>query len=100
MPLLRFPLLMALHIGFCELLPKTWDLPLNFEVELRTDEVLTEAVDRLISKAGKDKAITKVLGQFCALQRPMMTRAGIFPEIFLILPGLLTQETSRPFLKF
>ncbi|NJX17186.1 UvrD-helicase domain-containing protein, partial [Tamlana crocina] len=43
---------------------KDLGLPLNFEVELRTDDVLNEAVDRLISKAGRDKEITRVLVNF------------------------------------
>ncbi|WP_435135993.1 UvrD-helicase domain-containing protein [Formosa sp. A9] len=39
-------------------------LPLNFEVELDTDALLTEAVDRLIAKAGTDQTLTDVLVQF------------------------------------
>ncbi|MFD0863267.1 UvrD-helicase domain-containing protein [Sungkyunkwania multivorans] len=40
------------------------DLPLNFEVELDTDRLIGEAVDRLISKAGEDSTLTKVLIDF------------------------------------
>lgn len=36
-------------------------IPLNFEVELNTLQVLQEAVDRLINRAGEDKALTRVL---------------------------------------
>jgi len=39
-------------------------LPINFEVELDTETVLNEAVDRLISKAGVDKELTKILIDF------------------------------------
>ena len=39
-------------------------LPLNFEVELDTDAVLSEAVDNLIAKAGTDAKLTKVLVDF------------------------------------
>lgn len=39
-------------------------LPLNFEVELDTDALLNEAVDNLISKAGEDSLISKVLIDF------------------------------------
>ncbi|MFV0565296.1 MAG: UvrD-helicase domain-containing protein [Flavobacteriaceae bacterium] len=39
-------------------------LPLNFEVELDQDALLTEAVDSLIAKAGTDKLLTKVLVDF------------------------------------
>ena len=39
-------------------------LPLNFEVELDTDYILHKAVSRLLSKAGKDKVLTKTLVEF------------------------------------
>ncbi|HMC00866.1 MAG TPA: UvrD-helicase domain-containing protein [Flavobacteriaceae bacterium] len=39
-------------------------VPLNFEVELDAGLLLNEAVDRLISKTGTDKALTKVLVDF------------------------------------
>lgn len=39
-------------------------LPMNFEVELDQDRLLNEAVDNLISKAGEDDALTKVLIDF------------------------------------
>lgn len=39
-------------------------LPINFEVELDQDYLLSKAVDGLISKAGTDKALTKILIDF------------------------------------
>ncbi|MGJ8548348.1 UvrD-helicase domain-containing protein [Winogradskyella wichelsiae] len=39
-------------------------LPINFEVELDQGRLLSEAVDSLIAKAGRDKALTKVLVDF------------------------------------
>jgi len=39
-------------------------VPLNFEVELDTDSLLSEAVDSLIDKTGTDKALTKTLVDF------------------------------------
>ena len=39
-------------------------LPLNFEVELDQDALLSEAVDSLIAKVGSDKKLTKVLVDF------------------------------------
>jgi ATP-dependent exoDNAse (exonuclease V) beta subunit len=39
-------------------------LPVNFEVELDQERLLSEAVDRLIAKAGSDKTLTKVLIDF------------------------------------
>lgn len=76
---------------------KDLGLPLNFEVELRTDDVLTEAVDRLISKAGKDKAITKVLVNFVLSKTDDDKSWDIARDLFAI-ARLLTQETSRAFL--
>ena len=43
---------------------KDLGLPINFEVELNTVDILTEAVDKLISKAGSDKKLTQVLIDF------------------------------------
>jgi len=40
---------------------KDLGIPMNFEVELSADEVLMEAVDRLINRAGTDKKLTKIL---------------------------------------
>ena len=73
-------------------------LPLNFEVELRTDEVLNEAVDRLISKAGKDKALTKVLVSFVLSKTDDDKSWDIARDLFAI-AKLLTQETSQNFLE-
>jgi ATP-dependent exoDNAse (exonuclease V) beta subunit len=39
-------------------------IPMNFEVELDTDLVLSQAVDRLIAKAGSEPKLTKVLVDF------------------------------------
>lgn len=77
---------------------KDLGLPLNFEVELRTDEVLTEAVDRLISKAGRDKAITRVLVDFVLSRTDDDKSWDIARDLFAI-GRLLTQETSSKFLE-
>ncbi len=39
-------------------------LPLNFEVELDSETLLNQAVDKLIAKAGTDKVLTKILIDF------------------------------------
>jgi ATP-dependent exoDNAse (exonuclease V) beta subunit len=39
-------------------------LPVNFEVELDQERLLNEAVDSLISRAGKDEILTKILVDF------------------------------------
>ena len=76
---------------------KDLDLPLNFEVELNTEEVLTEAVDRLINKAGEDEKITKVLVSF-VLGKTDEDKSWDISRDLLSIAGLLTKETSRPFL--
>ncbi len=43
---------------------KDLGIPLNFEVELNTQLILQEAVDRLINRAGEDKMLTRVLVSF------------------------------------
>lgn len=40
------------------------NLPMTFEVSLDTENLLTEAVDALISKAGEDETLTKLLIDF------------------------------------
>jgi len=40
------------------------NIPLNFEVEMDTDKLLSEAVDILLSKAGSDELLTKALVEF------------------------------------
>ena len=54
--------------GFMHKLIRTFafdlKLPLNFEVELDQDSLLKEAVDSLISKAGNNDELTKVLVDF------------------------------------
>lgn len=43
---------------------KDLHIPVNFEVQLETDEILEEAVDRLLTKVGKDKLLTQTLIDF------------------------------------
>ena len=74
------------------------DLPLNFEVELRTDEVLSEAVDRLISKAGEDAGLTKVLVNF-VLSKTDDDKSWDISRDLLEIAKLLNQETNLPFLE-
>lgn len=76
---------------------KDLDLPLNFEVELSTEEVLSEAVDRVISKAGEDKALTPVLLSF-VLSKTDDDKSWDISRDLLKMAKLLTEETSRPFL--
>jgi len=75
---------------------KDLDLPLNFEVELNTEEVLTEAVDRLINKAGEDEKLTKVLVSF-VLGKTDDDKSWDISRDLLGIANLLTKETRRPF---
>ncbi|MFD2517299.1 UvrD-helicase domain-containing protein [Salinimicrobium flavum] len=74
------------------------DLPLNFEVELNTEEVLSEAVDRLVSKAGEDSALTRILVNF-VLGKTDDDKSWDISRDLLKIARLLTQETSRDFLE-
>lgn len=77
---------------------KDLELPLNFEVELHTEEVLTEAVDRLINKAGTDDKLTKVLVSF-VLGKTDEDKSWDISRDLLSIAKLLTEETSRPYLE-
>ncbi len=77
---------------------KDLDLPLNFEVELSTREVLTEAVDRVINLAGEDAALTKVLVSF-VLSKTDDDKSWDISRDLLSIAELLTKETSQPFLE-
>lgn len=39
-------------------------IPMNFEVEMDTDKLLSEAIDLLLNKAGSDELLTKALVEF------------------------------------
>jgi ATP-dependent exoDNAse (exonuclease V) beta subunit len=40
------------------------DLPVNFNIEMNEDEVITKCIDQLISKIGEDEALTKLVLNF------------------------------------
>lgn len=73
-------------------------LPLNFEVELDTERVLIESVDRLISKAGTDKVLTKLLVDF-AIEKADDDKSWDVSYDFNKISKLLTNENDVPFLK-
>lgn len=77
---------------------KDLGLPLNFEVELNTGEILQEAVDRLISKAGRDKKLTRVLVNFAIGKADDDKSWDIARDLYKI-AELLTVETNQPFLQ-
>ena len=73
-------------------------LPMNFEVELDTDLLLQKAVSRLLSKAGKDKALTKVLVEF-AIEKADNDKSWNIALDLAKTAKLLTRETDAPFLE-
>lgn len=73
-------------------------LPLNFEVELDTERVLNESVDHLISKAGTDKDLTKLLVDF-AIEKADDDKSWDVSYDFNKISKLLTNENDLPFLR-
>jgi len=73
-------------------------LPMNFEVELDTDHLLQKAVSRLLSKAGKNKALTKVLVEY-AVEKADDDKSWNIALDLVKTAKLLTSETDAPFLK-
>lgn len=76
---------------------KDLDLPLNFEVELNTTEVLQEAVERLIDKAGEDKELTRVLINFAISKTDEDKSWDIAKDLYKI-AELVTGENNQEFL--
>lgn len=69
-------------------------IPMNFEVEMETDEILAEAVDSLISKAGNDKELTAVLLDFTLSKTDEDKSWDISRDLFII-ARLLTNENNQ-----
>lgn len=73
-------------------------LPMNFEVELDTDHLLQKAVSRLISKVGKDRALTKALVNF-AINKADDDKSWNIALDLSKTARLLTNETEAGYLK-
>ncbi|GAA4892582.1 UvrD-helicase domain-containing protein [Flaviramulus aquimarinus] len=88
--------------GFTHKLIRTFaydlKLPLNFEVELDQDVLLNEAVDSLISKAGIDKELTKVLVDF-AIEKADDDKSWDVAFDFNKIAKLLVNENDIPFIE-
>ncbi|WP_417885436.1 UvrD-helicase domain-containing protein [Zunongwangia sp.] len=78
---------------------KDLGLPVNFEVELDTDKILTEAVDSLISKTGEDEQLTKVLTNF-ALAKADEDKSWDISLDLLDIARLLVNENNQHYLQF
>ncbi|WP_034060285.1 UvrD-helicase domain-containing protein [Lacinutrix jangbogonensis] len=73
-------------------------LPVNFEVELDTESLLNEAVDRLIAKAGTNKELTKVLVDF-AIEKADDDKSWDVARDFNNIAKLLTKESDLDFVR-
>ena len=73
-------------------------LHINFEVELDTDFLLQKTVSRLLAKAGKNKALTKVLVEF-AIEKADDDKSWNIALDLIKTAKLLTKESERQFLE-
>ncbi len=72
-------------------------LPVNFEVELDTKTLLSRAVDKLIDKAGQDKALTKVLVDF-AIDKTNEDKSWDITYDFNTISELLVSENDNTYI--
>lgn len=72
-------------------------LPLNFEVELDQESLINEAIDSLISKAGTDEELTKVLVDF-AIEKADDDKSWNVAYDFNKIAKLLVNENDLPFI--
>ncbi len=73
-------------------------LPLNFEVELNTANLLSKAVDKLIDKAGTDNELTKVLVDF-AIEKADDDKSWDVSYDFNSIAKLLINENDIPYIE-
>ncbi len=73
-------------------------IPMNFEVELSTEEILMEAVDSLISRAGTDEKLTRVLVDFTLSKTDEDKSWDISRDLFEI-SRLLVNENNQKAIK-
>ncbi len=87
--------------GFTHKLVRTFardlKLPLNFEVELDQNTMVSEAVDNLIAKAGIDKKLTKVLVDF-AIEKADEDKSWDLTYDFNAIAKTLISENDIPFI--
>ncbi len=73
-------------------------IPQNFEVELNTQDVLEQAVDRLIDKTGSDEQITHILIDY-ALEKTDNDKSWDISRDFYEISKLLLRENDLYYLK-
>ncbi|CAN5253695.1 UvrD-helicase domain-containing protein [soil metagenome] len=75
---------------------KDLGLPSGFEVELNSIQILQEAIDRLINKAGEDKDLTKVLVDFTLSKTDEDKSWDISRDLF-VFAKILLYENHQPY---
>ena len=73
-------------------------IPSLFEVELDTKRIIAEGVDRLVSRAGEDEQITRILLDF-ALQKTEDDKSWDISRDLKKTGEILAQENHFPFLR-
>jgi len=76
---------------------KDLGIPINFEVELNVGQVLQEAVDRVIDRAGEDKKLTRVLLDYTLSKADEDKSWDITGDLFRF-AGLLTNENHQKYI--
>ena len=71
-------------------------IPMNFEVELSAEEILMEAVESLIGKAGTDEKLTKVLVDFTLTKTDDDKSWDISRDLFNISKLLINENHQKP----
>ena len=71
-------------------------IPMNFEVELSAEEVLMEAIESLISRAGTDEKLTRVLIDFTLTKTDDDKSWDISRDLFNISKLLINENHQRP----
>ena len=74
------------------------NLPPNFEISLDTDSLLQEAIDLVISKAGEDAGLTKLLIEFSKDRTDDDKNWDISAELLKV-AGLITNENNAEEIK-
>lgn len=77
---------------------KDLGLSTNFEIELESQEVVEEAVHRLVDQAGEDPQLTRVLIDF-ALEKTSEDKSGDITKDLLEAANLLNNENNLPYIE-
>lgn len=77
---------------------KDLGLSTNFEIELESQEVVEEAVHRLVNQAGEENLLTKVLIDF-ALEKINEDKSGDITMDLLEISKLLNNENNLPYIE-